>query len=282
MSQEINKIIKDLGFNVIEELHSSDKSHVLRGRVNAKESILKILTSQEAQWVTKFNQEKDIYQYFQDSGTHFPTAQLISLGDTYILISCINGDQLAQYRYPDDAVPGTRLDNIIKSLDVISKTPFTSSSPFSTSDYDSKVIKYKNAGYLTDLEDDFIRDCLDNYQGRYVINHGDPLLSNIIFERTNDEAILFDWEFTNAFLPGFDLALLHTTLAFDRDNQKQIENAVVTQGIEKPFLANKSFLLARERRMHDKLPDDLTFKFRVIDMLNADLARHLDKLKNYK
>ena len=64
-----------------------------------------------------------------------------------------------------------------------------------------------------------------------------------------------DFEFTGRFLPGFDLAMLHTLLGASPQVRERIRGLVADAGIERPFLLNRAIVLARELRMHRTAPD---------------------------
>ncbi|MFC7344494.1 hypothetical protein ACFQRI_24070, partial [Saccharopolyspora griseoalba] len=66
---------------------------------------------------------------------------------------------------------------------------------------------------------------------------------------------LLDFEFTGLFLPGFDLAMLHTLLAATPGAQQRIEELVTEQGIQAAFAVNQAVVLSRELRLHNELPD---------------------------
>lgn len=65
----------------------------------------------------------------------------------------------------------------------------------------------------------------------------------------------FLFEFTGLFLPGFDLAMLHTLLTDTPGANEAIETLVGKAGLEVPFLVNQAMVLSRELRLHTELPD---------------------------
>ena len=81
------------------------------------------------------------------------------------------------------------------------------------------------------------------------------------------------------YLPSFDLALLHTTISFDDDSKKIIEEHIKVKNNLLPFLANKSLLLAREIKMHEALLDHLKFKFPILEILYEDKKNHALSVK---
>lgn len=84
--------------------------------------------------------------------------------------------------------------------------------------------------------------------------HGDPLPSNLLVTEAGQCALL-DFEFTGLFLPGFDLAILHTLLATTPGAQDRIDTLVCDAGIQVPFVINRAMVLSRELRLHTELPE---------------------------
>ncbi|HUY46868.1 MAG TPA: glycosyltransferase, partial [Streptosporangiaceae bacterium] len=78
-------------------------------------------------------------------------------------------------------------------------------------DYPDRVSRYHAAGYLTDADRDALQRLLAMCDQVGEIGHGDPLPSNLLLTGDGGCALV-DWEFTGTFLPGFDLAMLHTLL----------------------------------------------------------------------
>jgi hypothetical protein len=84
-----------------------------------------------------------------------------------------------------------------------------------------------------------------------------------------DECVLLDFEFTELFLPGFDVAMLHTVLAKTAGAQASIEALMGEAGIEVPFLINQAMVLSRELRLHTELPDG-EFRQRRLALLEPE------------
>lgn len=66
---------------------------------------------------------------------------------------------------------------------------------------------------------------------------------------------MLDWEFTDLFLPGFDLALMHTVLVGTPYALRRIEHIVADQNLAVPFAINLAIVLTREIRIHRQLPE---------------------------
>lgn len=96
-----------------------------------------------------------------------------------------------------------------------------------------------------------------------VFGHGDPLPSNVLF--MDSKYYLIDWEFGDFFLPGYDLAGLHTFAIEDPKLQHSIIDFVTAQGpdFKKSFMLNLANILSREVRTHSELPDESEAKPRL-------------------
>lgn len=87
------------------------------------------------------------------------------------------------------------------------------------------------------------------------VNHGDPLASNILISPAGTP-VLLDWEFGGLFLPGFDLAMLHTQLGAGTPAIRERIDAIITEaGAQAAFAVNLAIVLTRELRIYRELPD---------------------------
>lgn len=95
--------------------------------------------------------------------------------------------------------------------------------------------------------------------------HGDPLPANLLLTDAVDAArtgagpgqglrcALLDFEYTGLYVPGFDLAMLHTLLGATPTARARIRRVVAQAGIEEAFLVNRAVVLTRELRIHREL-----------------------------
>jgi aminoglycoside phosphotransferase (APT) family kinase protein len=87
-----------------------------------------------------------------------------------------------------------------------------------------------------------------------AFGHGDPLPSNLLLTPDGNCALV-DWEFGGLFLPGIDLAMLHTLLGARTPAVRTVIDKIVADtGIEGPFAVNLAMVLTRELRIHRELP----------------------------
>jgi len=120
-------------------------------------------------------------------------------------------------------------------------------------DYPERIERYHARGFLTESDAASLRTLLSQCDRGWDFNHGDLLPSNLLMTPDGRCAPL-DWEFGGLFLPGFDLAFLHTTLASTPYAQGRINEIVASDDIRVPFAVNQAMVLTRELRIHTELP----------------------------
>jgi hypothetical protein len=135
-------------------------------------------------------------------------------------------------------------------------------------DYPDRVERYHRAGFFDDTDRTALHALLEEAGPVWQANRGDPPPANLLLAE-RDECVLLDFEFTELFLPGFDVAMLHTVLAKTAGAQASIEALMGEAGIEVPFLINQAMVLSRELRLHTELPDG-EFRQRRLALLELE------------
>jgi hypothetical protein len=144
-------------------------------------------------------------------------------------------------------------------------------------DYPNRVSRYHAAGYLTDADRDALQQLLAMCDQAGEIGHGDPLPSNLLLTGDGGCALV-DWEFAGTYLPGFDLAMLHTLLGASTPAARtRIDQVVADAGTEAPFVVNLALVLTRELRIHRELPGS-PMRSRRLALLGTAWARARDRL----
>jgi hypothetical protein len=246
----------DLGGAVVREVLRADGKSVLAlGDYRGRAVVIKILRAGEALWQAKFDNEIRVYQAFATTPPPVRVPRLrYTDGHQVLVIDHIPGRPASTERYPRQPLPAAVLDAVLDSI-----TTFTGWMPppgvlAPVFAYASRVERYHRAGFFDDTDRTALTRLLGNAGPVCQANHGDPLPGNLLL--TGDgECALLDFEFTGLFLPGFDLAMLHTLLADTPGAQARIEALVGEIGIEVPFLVNRAMVLSRELRLHTELPD---------------------------
>jgi hypothetical protein len=257
----------DLGGAVLGKvLRISDKSLLALGDRDGLPVVIKALRSDEEFWQAKFTHEIRLCQAFTEDPPPVRVPLLVHTdGHSVLVIEHIPGHPVDAERYPDQPLPATTLDTVLDTITTFAgwtPTPGVLAPMF---DYPDRVERYHRAGFFDADDRAVLRALLAETPPRWQANHGDPLPANLLLAQTGGCALL-DFEFTGLFLPGFDLAMLHTLLAATPGVHDAIEALVGGAAIEAPFLINQAMVLSRELRLHTELPDD-EFRARRLAML---------------
>jgi len=227
--------------------------------------LIKTLISDNSVWVEKFNTEKKCYIEFKEKPIDVKTPNLIDFNEKSITLTFIEGIAICEERYSEENIDASIIKNITND---IAKINLYKSSTANKIDYKEKINKYASKGLIqSDIATKLIKAI--NIISFREFNHGDMLLKNIILTPKNDIAFI-DWEFAGLYIKGYDFALLHTTLALNKQAQTIIEEKVKELSIETEFLINKALVIARELKIHLELDDSLYFKHKRLDLLKEE------------
>ncbi|MBI1759493.1 MAG: phosphotransferase [Actinobacteria bacterium] len=238
-----------------EVLRVSEKSLLAHGQYHGQPVVIKALRTGEEFWRTKFDHEIRLYQAFTEHPPPVRVPELIHTdGQRVLVIEHIPGRVVDNERYPEQALPATVVNTVLDTL-----TAFTRWSPPAgvltpVFDYPDRIARYHRAGFFDDTDHAALVDLLADAGPVGQATHGDPLPANLLLTE-HGGCVLLDFEFTGLFVPGFDLAMLHTLLADTPGAQDRIEALVDEARIEAPFLLNRVMVLSRELRLHTELSD---------------------------
>ena len=245
---------------VDEVLRASDKSQLAVGHRHGRPVVIKVLVSNEEFWRAKFIHEIAMYQAFTE---HPPPVRVPRLehtdGHKVLIIEHIAGRPVDTERYPIGPLTGHDFDTVVNTVITFAQWAPPSGLLAPVFDYSDRVERYHQLGYFSDrdrstlhalLQEATVEESFTAWQA----NHGDPLPANLVLAE-HGGCVLIDFEFTGLFLPGFDLAMLHTLHTGTPGAQTSIDAIVSEAGIEVPFLINQAMVLSRELRLHNELAD---------------------------
>lgn len=249
----------DLGGTTVERvLRVSDKSLLATGHRFGRPVVVKALTTTEALWRGTLAHEIAVYRALALAPAPVTTPGLVHTdGERLLVIDQLPGRPLDTDRYPTRALSD---DEVTAAIDAV--TGFAAWAPPAGTlspvfDYPDRLRRYR--GFLDAADTAVLARLLDELGAPDAVAHGDPLPANLLLTATEDGAgaagvAVLDFEFTGLFLPGFDLALLHTLLAATPGAQDRIRVAAAAAGIDaRALLVNRAIVLTRELRIHREL-----------------------------
>lgn len=252
---ELDTLGHDLGLVTGGVLRRTDKSILVAGTLGGMPVVAKLLLDGGDFWRAKLAHEIGVYRTFTSHPPPIRVPRLVHAADARLLIlQRLDGRPLDLDRYPTRVLPRGEVDLVLDAVTALHAWQPPEGGFAPVFDHPERISRYRDHGILTETDADALHHLLASWPGRWEINHGDPLPSNILLTDDGDAALL-DWEFTGLFLPGFDLALLHTLLAETPQARDRIERTVSARGIEVPFTINLAMVLTREIRTHRELPD---------------------------
>jgi hypothetical protein len=258
----------DLGGAVLGEvLRASDKSLLAYGERDGRPVVIKALRTDEEFWQAKFTHEIRLYQAFTENPPPVQVPALVHTdGCRVLVIEHIPGRPVDTERHPEQPLEPATLDTVLDTV-----TAFAGWTPppgvlAPVFDYSDRVERYHRAGFFDAEDRAALHALLARTPPPWQANHGDPLPANLLLAQGGG-CVLLDFEFTGLFLPGFDLAMLHTLLAGTPGAQDGIDALVGEADIEAPFLINQAMVLSRELRLHTELPEG-EFRARRLALLH--------------
>lgn len=235
-------------------LADNGKALLARGHRHGHPVVIKILRSSDTFWRDKFHHEIGVYQAFATTPPPVRVPELVHTdGHRVLILEDIPGDVIDTERYPTSPLTTPILDTVLDAVVTFAAWAPPAGALRPVFDYPDRIVRYHRAGFFDDADHAALGALLDEAGPADQVGHGDPLPANILLTAIG-EPVLLDFEFTGLFLPGFDLALLHTLLAGTPGAQNAIDALVTAAGIKAPFLINQAVVLSRERRIHAELP----------------------------
>jgi Phosphotransferase enzyme family len=246
----------DLGGVVVGEvLRASDKSLLALGHRDGLPVVIKALRTDEAFWQAKFAHEIRLYQAFADTPPPVRIPLLVHTdGQRVLVIEHIPGHVVDVERYPDHPLSAAALDAVLATVTAFARWSPPTGVLAPVFDYPDRVERYHRAGFFDERDRSALHTLLIDMKASWQANHGDPLPANLLLTGQGG-CVLLDFEFTGLFLPGFDLAMLHTLLVDTPGAQNTVDVLVSQAGIEAPFLINQAMVLSRELRLHTELSE---------------------------
>lgn len=254
-SAHLDALATEHAMVVTEVLRRTGKSLLVAGTAAGRRVVAKILLDDDPFWAAKLRHEIGIYRAFARHAPPIRVPQLIHTdGSRVLVLERLDGHPLDTARYPEDVLHDRDVDAVLSTIIALNSWRGADHVLASVFDYPERIDRYRAHGLLADADTEQLHGLLDSWSGDWEIDHGDPLPSNTVLTNQGGAALL-DWEFAGLYLPGFDLALLHTLLARTPYALASIERIVHARGIEVPFVINLAMVLTREIRTHRELTD---------------------------
>ncbi len=211
------------GVEITEILHDSEKYLLARGRHrDGRRVMIKFLRSGDELWRAKFAHEIRLYHAFSDSPPPVRVPALIHTDEAAVLaIEHMRGTVIDADRYPQHLLQESELTAVLDSVTKFARwapPPATLTPEF---DYLDRIDRYHRKGFFDDTDHAALQALLQHLPPPAAPAHGDPLPSNFLCLEDGHIALL-DFEFTGLFLPGFDLALLHTLVTMQTDTMYRV------------------------------------------------------------
>ena len=270
---ELDDESRSLDFRFEATLRRTDKTLLAAGRLDSQPVVVKPLLDPDPFWAAKWRHEI-VYRTFT---RHHPPVRVPALlhtdGTRVLILEHLPGRPLDPDRYPTRSIDDRAVRSALDALRALAAWQPPAGGFTRTFDYPDRIRRYQAHGLLDNADRRALTALLAICSGRWQVNHGDPLPSNLLID--GDTCALLDWEYTGLFLPGFDLAMLHTLLARTPKARARIEAAVAEDGIAAPFAVNLAIVLTRELRLHRELPPDAPHRGRLGSIESAwTEARH--------
>lgn len=259
-------------------LRRTGKSLLVAGRFADRPVVVKALLDPDPFWRAKWHHEIGVYRTFAEHPPPVRVPQLVHTdGDHILVLERLDGSPLDTDRYPNRILAGHEIDLTIGTLRRLASWQSPAGAFPVVFDYPNRVARYHAAGYFDDTDRVALLRLLDRCGPPWQLNHGDPLPDNLLLTPDEDCAVL-DWEFTGLFLPGFDLAMLHTLLVATPIARDRIDSLVAEDGNVDAFLVNLAMVASRELRLHRELPDDHPLRARRLPLIEAAWATARDRI----
>jgi phosphotransferase family enzyme len=250
------------GLTTDQVIRRTDKTLLAAGTYRGQAVVVKLLLDDDDEWATRWRHEIAAYQQFAQDPPPVHVPALAYTDDRRVMVlERIEGRVLDPDRYPTVQPNPGEMEAVLEAIRQLNRWR-SGIEDFPSMDYRARTARYHAAGYLTDADRTVLERLLAECGAATEFGHGDPLPSNILVEPGNRIALL-DWEFAGLFLPGFDLAMLHTLLSAHPAAQRTIATLVEDLGIRRPFLVNRITVLSRELRIHRELPAEAPHRQRL-------------------
>lgn len=244
-----------VGLRLTEVRRRTDKTLLAVGELSGEPVAAKYLLDPDPFWASKWQHELGVYQVFMTTPPPLDVPKLLYTDDARLLVlQWLDGKNLDDDRYPQRTLTSAEADAVLCCVETLNQWQPPTGTFAVAYDYEDRFRRYHALGWLTDADLAALQHLLRVAGNLDQVNHGDPIASNILL-RGHHGATLLDWEFAGTFLPGFDLAMLHTQLGARTPRLKDaIDAKVAAAGQTAPFLVNLAAVLTRELRIHREMP----------------------------
>jgi hypothetical protein len=254
----IAEITAQLCLREVSMLRCSGKTLMAAADLAGRPVVVKVLLDGGGFWQARWQHEIALYRAFASEPPPVRVPALIRTdGQRILVLERLDGQPLDAARYPPHQLDTAQTGPCLAALRTLSawQPPVGRFAP--VWDYPGRVARYHAAGYLTGGDAVALHRLLARCGQQAAFGHGDPLPSNLLLTPDGGCALV-DWEFGGMFLPGIDLAMLHTLLGVGTPAVLTfIDQIVASTGIEGPFAVNLAMVLTREQRIHRELPASL-------------------------
>jgi hypothetical protein len=251
----IAEVTTRLGLREVSTLRCSGKTLMAAADFDGRPVVVKVLLDGGGFWRGRWQHEITVYRAFATEPPPVRVPALIRTdGDRILVLERLDGWPLDTARYPGHQLDATQIRPCLAAIRALSAWRPPSGLFTPVWDYPDRVTRYHAAGYLTGSDAEALRRLLTRCGQPRDFAHGDPLPSNLLLIPVGACAMI-DWEFGGLFLPGIDLAMLHTLLGAGTPAMRTLIGQVVAStGIEGPFAVNLAMVVTRELRIHRELP----------------------------
>lgn len=279
LAPELNAVAAEIGLRDVAVLRRTGKTLLAAGELAGQRVVVKLLLGGQDFWKTKWRHEIDIYRTFAEYPPPVRVPRLVYTdGSRVLVLEQLDAHPLSAERYPGRQLVPREVELVLDTVSGLNAWKPPPGRLVRILDYPERVARYQAAGYLAETDRDDLLALLERCGDTWEVDHGDPLPSNLLLS-ANGDCALVDWEFTGLFLPGFDLAMLHTLIgAHTPTARNRIEQAVIDTGIEEPFTVNLAMVLTRELRIHNELPDS-SLRAARLKLLHTAWAQARDRLQ---
>lgn len=274
----MRQVLREKGFRVAETLQDNEKSAVVRLEKDGQKYIGKWLNISEAGWPGKFQNEQRAYRLFQAFLPDFNTPKRHPEStDGLLIVSYIDAHPHTRERYILEPLPAEVKQVYMSICKELVNWQYAGKDKLRVYDYNARIQKLLNRDQITPEIAEKLTNNYLNQTHAITPQHGDLIPENILLAADNTPTLI-DWEYAQLYLPGFDLALLQTTVLGDPQFREKIDELVKARGIEQPFNLNKAIVLLREIRIHEVIPDKNNIHKIILPALRREWADLLKKL----
>jgi hypothetical protein len=250
----------ELGLRISRIVRQTDKTVLADGvladgTLAGQRVAVKALAGSDPFWAARLRHEAGVYQAFAAAPPPVRVPELVYTdGSRLLILEWLDGRPLDDDRYPQRTLGGEEIESVLGCVLALSQWVAPPGALGAVFDYPGRFRRYHASGYLSDADLAALDRLLSRSGTPGQVSHGDPLASNILLVPGSGAALL-DWEFAGRFLPGFDLAMLHTQLGADTPAVKaRIEETITDAGCADAFAVNLAAVVVRELRIHRELP----------------------------